>query len=356
MDRLKAVATNRIGVDKTEFGKKLPGVLEAQQSNSDKILYLEDLAKFIFCNASLDGYDKPYTHQSCLRPLSLYSRRQQVDFTTTQRMHLEVVVLEAKSLAEKMLSGDDDSKREACRFLHEGFVTRVQVTDVLTKDSGWAESLLASTPGISNFQFTPEQIVKFSQSHLCKELVDGRGGNSGKRKQLTGFLASLETMYQSDAAKSLLKMLPGNEPVDKLVALEKEFLSILTRPTAYTRGEQGTVAWLAESMWESVTGEKHIRVDIDSPSATKMKHIALLRSAYEEALKLLMDKELTSREVEVLLGSRLIQFFPVQYQHELQGFQNELTYAVTTLLESKQNFETYKNYLHKKYGAEFSAA
>ncbi|KEI73188.1 protein kinase domain-containing protein [Endozoicomonas elysicola] len=356
LDRLKALATNRIGVDKTEFSKILPGILEAQQSNSEKILYLEELAKFIFCNASLDGSDKPYTHQSYLRSLSLYSRRQQVDFTTTQRMHLEVVVLEAKALAAKMLSGDDNSKHEACRFLHEGFVTRVQVTDVLTKDSGWAELLLASTPRISNFQFTPEQVATFSQSHLCKELVDGRGGNPGKSKQLTGFLTSLETMNQSDAAKSLLKMLPGNEPFDKLVALEKEFLSILTRPTAYTRGEQGTVAWLAESMWESVAGEKHIRVDIDSPSATKMKHITLLRSAYEEALKLLVDKELTLREVEVLLDSRLIQFSPVQYQHELQGFQNELTYVVTTLLESKQNFETYKDCLHKKYGAEFSAS
>ncbi|USE37389.1 hypothetical protein [Endozoicomonas sp. SCSIO W0465] len=351
---LKILASNRADVDKAEFAKKLPGILEAQQSYFVKIIYLNDLAKSIFCNETIDGAVKPYTHHSSFRPFSLYSRRQQVDFTDTQRMHLEAVVSEAKVLVEKMLNGNEECKRKVCQFLQEGFAARVQFTDVFTKDNGWVEPLMAATPGIAKYRFTPKQVAEFSQSRLCKEFNDGREGDPAKSKQLTGFMTSLEGMNETDAAKSLLKMLPGKAPVDKLVALEHEFLSILTRPNAYTRGEQGTAAWLAESMWEIVAGEKYIREDIDSPSATKMRHIALLRSGYAEALTSLKDRELTSPEVEVLSNSRLVRFSPAQYQHELQNFQNELLYTVTTLLESRQNFETYKDYLCQKYSAKFA--
>lgn len=359
LDRLKSLASNRDGLDSTEFGKNLPGVLAAQQFNSVKISYLNDLAKTIFCNVPADGLDKPYVHKfSYLRPFSIYTRRQQVDFTETQLMHLGAVVSEAKVLAKTMLNGNDESKREACHFLNKGFAARVQVTDVLSRENGWAESLLASTPEITKYQFTPEEIAKYSKSCLCKHFKDGREGDPDKSKQLTDVMTGLEKLEEVSAAKSLLNMLRGNGPVCQLYALENEFLSILTRPNAYTRGEQDTVAWLAESMLKSVTGERHIRQDVDSPSATKMRHIVLLRSAYDEALKTLMEEKeekLNSIEVTILADSRLVNFSPAQYQHELQGFKNDLKYKVTTLLESEKNIAAYKDYLHKTFAADFSA-
>lgn len=354
LDHLKMLARNGADIDSAEFGKQLPGVLAALPSNDVKIRYLEDLATLIFCNLAIDGGDKRYNHQSSLRSFSFYARRP-VDFTYTQRLHLVAVVAEAKALAKKMLKGNDESKRQACQFLTEGFATRVQVTDELKTDNGWAESLLAATPGIAKYQFTQEQVARFNRSYLAKHFQDGREGDPGKCKQLSVFMVSLETSDEASAAKRLLAMLAIRETVEKLGALENEFLSILTRPAAYTRGEQDTVVWFVEYVCESVAGEKHIRQDIDSPSATKMRHIALLRSAYDEALKPLLGKALTSHEVEKLAESRLVSFSPAQYQHELQGCQNDLRYKVTTLLESEKNIAVYKHYLHKKFAADFSA-
>ncbi|WP_257293369.1 hypothetical protein [Endozoicomonas sp. YOMI1] len=358
LDNLKMLARNGANIDIDEFGKMLPGVLEALPSNSLKIRYLEKLAILIFCNVAIDGgADKPYTHRCYFRAFSLYPRRQ-VDFTGTQRTHLEAVTQQAKVLANKMLKGSDESKREACHFLNEGFAAQVQATDVLTKDNGWAESLLASTPGIAKYQFTPAQVENFGFriSSIGMHFKDGREGDPGKSKQLTEYMLGLEQLDEVSAAKSLLDKLALKETVDQLEALENEFLSILTRPNAYTRGDQDTVAWLAESMLTRVTGERHIRQDVDSPSATKMRHIALLRSAYDEALKPLMEKKLTSLEVKYLANSRLVKFSPAQYQHELQGFQNDLKCKVATLLESEKNFATYKDYLYKKFAADFSAS
>ena len=353
-DNLKRLARNGGNVDSAEFGKQLPGVLAALPSDDVRILFLEDLATLIFCNREIDGVGKPYNHQSSLRPLSFYARRP-VDFTYTQRLHLAAVVAEARALAEKMLKGNDESKRQACQFLTQGFATRVQVTDELKMDNGWAESLLAATPGIAKYQFTQEQVAKFNRSKLGQYFQDGRQGDPGKSKQLSEFMARLETADKVIAAKRLLAMLAIPEPVQNLAALEKEFLSILTRAGAYTRGEQDTVVWLLEYVCESVAGEKHIRQDVDSPSATKMWHIALLRSAYDEALKPLLAKELTPLEIEKLAESRLVNFSPAQYQHELHGCQNDLGYKVTALLESEKNIAAYKDYLHKKFSANFSA-
>ncbi|MGI2030107.1 protein kinase domain-containing protein [Endozoicomonas acroporae] len=348
LDRLKKVASNRGDIDKADFCTILPGIIETQLSNSEQIRLLEEIGIFIFCNIGAT-----YTHKSNLRPFSLYPRRQS-DFTKTQLIHLEAVSSQAKALAEKMLKGNEESKRQACDFLTKGFATRVQVTDALTADNGWAESLLASTPGISKYQFTSEDVAKFKKSYLSHYFQDGREGDPGKSKQLAVYMADLEKMDEASAARSLLAMLAAKGPVANFDALENEFLSILTRPDAYTRGAQDTVTWFAEFVCESVVGEKVIRQDIDSPSATKMKHIALLRSAYEEVLNPLIGEKLDSQVVKKLAESRLVNFSPVQYQHELQGFQNDLKYKVTALLESEENIAVYKDYLHKKFAADFS--
>lgn len=356
LDGLRYLASNRDGVDKSEFGSKISGVLMGLPSDPVRVQYLNDLAAFIFCNDPDVNGVKPYTHQSAyFRHLSFH-RRQQVDFTTTQLEHMTSVVKEAEKLAINMLNGDDEAKHRACLFLREGLATRVQASDVLTSGYGWAESLLASTHGISKYQLTKDEQVKLLKSELGDDFQDGRRGSPGKNKMLTSFMQGLENMGEVDAAKRLLEALPAKEPLEQLIALEREFMSILARPKAYTRGESGTVAWLAESMWEKVTGEKRIREDIDSPSATKMRHIALLGAAYSQALQQLMDEKLSPGAVEVLSDSHLVKFSPAQYQHELSGFQNNLMYKVTTLLESEQNFETYKNYLRQKYTAKFDTA
>ncbi|WP_422467169.1 protein kinase domain-containing protein [Endozoicomonas sp. ALC013] len=351
LDRLKKVASNRDDIDKADFCRILPGIIEALPSKSEQIRLLEEIGVFILWNIGAT-----YTHKSNLRPFSLLYPRRQSDFTKTQRMHLEAVSSQAKALAEKMLKGNEESKRLACNFLSKGFVTRVQVTDALTADSGWAESLLASTTGISKYQFTSEDVAKFKKSHLCHYFQDGREGDPGKSKQLAAYMADLENVDEVSAARSLLAMLAAKEPVENFTALENEFLSILTRPDAYTRGAQDTVTWFAEYVCESVVGEKLIRQDIDSPSATKMKHIALLRSSYAEVLKPLIGQKLDSLTVQKLAESRLVNFSPVQYQHELQGFQNDLKYKVTALLESEENIAVYKDYLHKKFAADFSVS
>ncbi|WBA82281.1 hypothetical protein [Endozoicomonas sp. GU-1] len=351
LDRLKKVASNRDDIDKADFCRILPGIIEGLPSNSEQIRLLEEIGIFILWNIGAT-----YTHKSNLRPFSLLYPRRQSDFTKTQRMHLEAVSSQAKALAEKMLKGNEESKRLACDFLSKGFVTRVQVTDALTADNGWAESLLASTPGISEYQFTSKDVAKFKKSSLCHYFQDGREGDPGKSKQLAAYMADLENVDEVSAARSLLDMLAAKEPVENFTALENEFLSILTRPDAYTRGAQDTVTWFAEYVCESVVGEKLIRQDIDSPSATKMKHIALLRSAYAEVLKPLIGQKLDSLTVQKLAESRLVNFSPVQYQHELQGFQNDLKYKVTALLESEENIALYKDYLHKKFAAGFSVS
>ncbi|MBO9494150.1 hypothetical protein J7438_08630 [Thalassotalea sp. G20_0] len=355
LDRLKRLASNRDDLDKADFCKILPGILEALLSDLARIRFLEQIGIFIVCNK--DGAGKLYTHKSCLRPFSLYPRRQ-FDFTKTQRMHLEAVSSQAKALAEKMLNGTEESKREACQFLNYGFITQVQVTDVLSEDNGWAESLLASTPGIAKYQFTPEQVANFGfrQSPLGIHFKDGREGDPAKSKQLTDYMMELEQLDEVSAAQRLLANLALKEPIDNLRALENEFWTILTRANAYTRGEQDTVTWFAQSMLKNVTGERLIRQDVDSPSATKMKHISLLRSAYDEALKPLMEKQLDALEIRHLAESRLVKFSPAQYQHELQGFQNGLKCKVAALLESEKNFAAYKDYLHKKFATDFSVS
>ncbi len=341
LGELKSLASNDNAMKKV-FVDRIPGGVLAWPLD-ERIGVLDDICLHVILNPN-ETYKQRGSSQS-YRPF--------INFTQTQIDHLNALRAQAMDVVKEMIKGGDALiKQKACEYLDNSLVLHFQASHTLEPSdkkcqAEWQELMVAS-PEIWRFRKPGERC----DQKLAYHFKDGRGGDAAKGKELSQYMKHISTLGREKAGQYLLHsyMSDKSAAVDKLKALESLFCYVAFDPKAYTRGEGHIVTDSAEALWDVVAGASHPREDIVEPTRTKVDHIMLMQQAYRQVLTEFKGKPLTVSEVKALSESRLAEFIPGQYQHEVERQRvSTLRLEVQSILEERQNSDRLKQYYKEKY-------